>query len=90
MKADGFTAEFDQAKIDEEYVNDYNIRVKDANGVIVRNAAIWSEFYFYEMPEKLSISFDGLANGEYTVEIYANSFWRNRCEKPLKSDIIVL
>lgn len=90
VSADGFTAEFDQAKIDEEYVNDYNIRVKDANGVIVRNAAIWSEFYFYEMPEKLSIRFDGLASGEYTVEIYANSFWRNRCEKPLKSEVIVL
>ena len=90
VRADGFTVEFDQAKIDEEYVNDYNIIIKNADGVTVRNATIWSEYYFYEMPEKLSIGFDGLASGEYKAEIYANSFWRNRCEKPLKSDDIVL
>ena len=89
-KEDGFTVTFDQAKIDEEYINDYNIYIVDKNGVIVRNATIWSEFYFYDMPETLSISFDGLDKGEYTVKIYANSFWRNRSEKPLVSEIIAL
>lgn len=90
VKADGFTAEFDQAKVEEEYVDDYNVYVKTADGVTVRNSTIWSEYYFYNMPEKLSVSFDGLASGEYRVEIYANSFWKTRCKKPLVSDIIRL
>mgnify|MGYP003306919478 FL=1 len=47
-------------------------------------------FYFYNMPEKLSVKFDGIESGEYYVEIYANSFWRTRSEKPLISEIIKL
>ncbi len=90
MAADGFTVTFDQAKISSEYINDYNIYVINKDGVIVRNSTVWSEFYFYDMPEKLSVSFEGLASGEYTVKIYANSFWRNRCEKPLISEVIAL
>lgn len=90
MKEDGFAVEFDQAKISEEYVNDYNVILKNADGVTVRNSTIWSEFYFYDMPSTLSVSFDGLEKGSYKVEIYANSFWRNRCKKPLTSDSIVL
>jgi hypothetical protein len=90
MKEDGFAVEFDQAKISEEYVNDYNVILKNADGVTVRNSTIWSEFYFYDMPATLSVSFDGLEKGSYKVEIYANSFWRNRCKKPLTSDSIVL
>lgn len=85
IKADGFTAEFPQAKVEEEYVDDYNVYVKDANGVTVRNSTIWSEYYFYNMPERLSVSFEGLESGEYIVEIYANSFWRTRSKKPLVS-----
>lgn len=87
VKADGFTVVFDQAKISEEYVNDYNIIVKNKDNIIVRNSTIWSEFYFYNMPEKLSVSFDGLEKGEtYQVYVYANSFWRVRTEKPLVSE----
>lgn len=88
VKADGFTVEFPQAKVEEEYVDDYNVYLKDMNGVTVRNATIWSEYYFYNMPEKLSVSFDGLESGEYRVEIYANSFWKTRCKKPLVSDTV--
>ena len=90
VKADGFTVEFDQAKVEEEYVDDYNVYVKTSDGVTVRNSTIWSEFYFYNMPEKLSVSFEGLAAGEYRVEIYANSFWKTRTKKPLVSGIIKL
>ncbi len=90
VKSDGFTVVFDQAKIDEEYINDYNIYIVDKEGHIVRNSTIWSEFYFYDMPEKLSVSFVDLASGEYTAKIYANSFWKNRCEKPLVSQPVVL
>ncbi len=90
VKADGFTVTFDQAKISEEYINDYNIYVVNKDGVIVRNSTIWSEFYFYDMPQKLSVSFDNLDAGEYKVKIFANSFWRNRSEKPLISETVVL
>ena len=90
VKADGFTVTFDQAKISDEYVNDYNIYIINKDGVIVRNSTVWSEFYFYEMPEKLCVSFDGLDSGEYTAKIYANSFWKNRCDKPLISETVVL
>lgn len=90
IKADGFTVEFDQAKVKTEYVDDYNVYLKRADGLMVRNATIWSEFYFYNMPEKLSVKFDGIESGEYYVEIYANSFWRTRSEKPLISEKIKL
>lgn len=90
IKADGFTVEFDQAKVKTEYVDDYNVYLKRADGLTVRNATIWSEFYFYNMPEKLSVKFDGIESGEYYVEIYANSFWRTRSEKPLISETIKL
>lgn len=90
IKADGFTVEFDQAKVKKEYVDDYNVYLKRADGLMVRNATIWSEYYFYNMPEKLSVKFDGIESGEYYVEIYANSFWRTRSEKPLVSEIIKL
>lgn len=88
VKADSFTVEFPQAKVEEEYVDDYNVYLKDMNGVTVRNATIWSGYYFYNMPEKLSVSFDGLESGEYRVEIYANSFWKTRCKKPLVSGTV--
>ena len=90
VKADGFTVEFDQAKISEEYVNDYNVIVKDSNGVTVRNSTIWSEYYFYEMPKTLSVDFCALESGTYSVEIYANSFWRNRCEKALRIENVAI
>ena len=90
IKADGFTVEFDQAKVKTEYVNDYNVYLKRADELMVRNSTIWSEFYFYNMPDKLSVKFDGIESGEYYVEIYANSFWKTRSEKPLVSEIIKL
>jgi len=87
----GFKVTFDQAKYDGERVNDYNVIVKDGNGVTVRNSTMWSEFYFYDMPETLSVSFDGLEKGrEYRVYIHANSFWKTRTNQPLISENITL
>ncbi len=86
-----FTVTFDQAKYDIDYVDDYNVIVKDADGITVRNSTVWSEYYFYDMPETISVSFDGLEKGkEYQVFINANSFWKTRTEKPLTSEIIKL
>ena len=87
----GFKVTFDQAKYDGERVNDYNVIVKDSNGVTVRNSTMWSGYYFYDMPETLSVSFDRLEKGrEYRVCIHANSFWKTRTKQPLISENITL
>lgn len=91
VTADGFKVTFDQAKTEDVYVNDYNVIVKTADGVIVRNTTLWSEYYFYEMPETLSVEFKELSQNEtYYVEIYAGSFWKTVSEKPLTSEKIEL
>ena len=91
IDADGFKVTFDQAKFDSDYVDDYNVIVKDSRGVIVRNSTVWSEYYFYDMPETISVSFNGLESGEtYQVSVYANSFWKTSTEKPLLSEKVVL
>ena len=91
VKEDGFTVTFDQARTDKEYVDDYNVIVKNSDGVTVKNSTVWSEYYFYNMPDTITVAFDGLKKGvEYQVFIYANSFWDTRCEKPLVSDKIKL
>lgn len=86
VRAGGFTVTFDQAEISEDYVDDYNVMVKNADGVIVRRSNIFSEYYFYDMPKTLSVEFSGLDSGEYYVEIHANSFWKTRSKTPLKSE----
>ncbi len=91
IKADGFSVTFDQAKVKAEYVNDYNVYLKNSDGIIVRNATVWSDYYFVDMPEKISVSFENLKKGEkYHAEIYANSFWNTRCEKPLMTETVEL
>lgn len=90
VKDGAFTVDFDQASADEEYVNDYNVVLKNEEGVIIRKTSVWSEYYFYEMPETLRVDFSGLDSGKYFVEIYANGFWENRCKKPLRSELIDL
>ena len=73
----GFTVKFAQAKTDEDYVDDYKIVVTDKDGVIVKQTAVWSEYYFYNMPEALEVTYDDLEKDtEYTVKITANSFWK--------------
>lgn len=87
----GFTVVFDQAKTNDYYVNDYNVYIKKDDGTIVRNSTVWSEYYFYDMPEKLSVDFDGLDKGEtYYAQIYAGSFWKTRSKAPLLSEKITL
>ena len=88
---DGLRVTFDQAKTEDFYVNDYNVIVKTADGTTVRNSTLWSEYYFYEMPETLSVEFNGLDKNEtYFVEVYAGSFWKTVSEKPLVSEKIKL
>lgn len=91
VQADGFKVTFDQAKTEDFYVDDYNVIVKNSDGVTVRNTTLWSEYYFYEMPETLTVEFKELSPKEiYQVEIYAGSFWKTVSEKPLVSEKIEL
>ena len=87
---DGITVAFTQAQIEKDYVDDYNVCVMYKDGTIAQKKNIWSEYYFYDMPETLSVSFDWLEKGEYYIEIYANSFWKTTCKKPLRSEIFSL
>lgn len=82
----GFKLTFSQAKSDDEYVNDYKIVIKEkATGTIIKQSCLWSEYYFYNMPETLSITFDDLDSGkDYTVDIFAGSFW-NTLSKPVST-----
>lgn len=78
LDTDGFMLKFPQAKSDEDYVNDYKVVVSEkATGVIVKQTVMWSEYYFYNMPENLEIAYTDLNPAtEYEVKIYANSFWK--------------
>ena len=84
----GFKLTFSQAKSDDEYVNDYKIVIKEKlTGTIVKQSCLWSEYYFYNMPETLSITFDDLDSGkDYTVDIFAGSFW-NTLSKPVSTEV---
>ena len=73
-----FRVDFKQANPAEcdKYVNSYDIIVKNAENDIIRQYSIWSEYYFYDMPETLGVDVNDLtADSDYTVEIRANSFW---------------
>ena len=84
--ADCVEIEFPQAKIDgDPYVNSYDITLKNADGLTVRKLSKWSEYYFYNMPEKMNVTVDGLeADTDYTVEVTANSFWFTSSKDSLK------
>lgn len=88
VTANGFKVTFPQAKSDKDYVNDYKVVVREAaNGLIVKQKKVWSEYYFYNMPETLSVDFDDLkADTEYTVSVIAGSFWDTYSE-PISSTI---
>lgn len=82
-----FKVEFDQAKIDEDYVNCYDIIVRDTAGFVIRHLSIWSEYYFYDMPKTRSCTVNGLEpNTQYKVTVKASGFWNNVSENSLESD----
>ena len=78
---------FTQAKPDKDsdYVNGYEIIIKNSDGIIAKQLSVWSHYYLYNMPSEVSQTIDDLdSNTEYFVEIFANGFFKNRSEKPLK------
>ena len=82
-----FTLTFSQAKpSDEYYVNDYIVTVKESStDLIVKRVGLWSEYYFYNMPETLSVTIGDLKpDTKYTVLIKANNFFESGTSyKPL-------
>ncbi len=87
---DGLTIRFTQAQIDEDMIDDYIIRLRNKkDGTVAKQAAVWSHYYLYCMPETCEVTFKDVCAGEYTVEIFAQGFWKNRSEKPLAAEITV-
>lgn len=82
-----FRVDFPQAIPEgDEYVNSYDIMIKNADGETVRQFSIWSEYYFYDMPETRGVDVTDLeADSEYTVEVRANSFWMTSSKENLKA-----
>ncbi len=67
---------FSQAADDIDfYANDYYITLYREDSSIARRASVWSEYYFSNMPETLSVPFEGLEKGKYTAVVSARSFW---------------
>lgn len=83
--ADAVTFTFDQATIDKEYVNSYDMTItRVVDDVIVRKVSIWSEYYYMDMPETLTQKIDQLESAtEYLLTISANSFWKTASVVPL-------
>lgn len=81
---------FDQAKIDDDMVNDYKITIRrKADGVIVKQAAFWSKYYLVDMPSKISQRIADFDCGEYEAVVYARGFWENKSENCLKTEFKV-
>lgn len=79
VSENGFTVKFPQALIEKDYVNDYKITLKEkATGLIVKQTVMWSEYYFFNMPDFLEYTYADLKpSTEYEIEISASGFWNN-------------
>ncbi len=84
-----FNVTFPQAKTTDYYVNDYKVVIKEKeNGLTVKTKALWSDYYFYNMPETLTVPFEDLkSNTEYDIHVYAGSFWDTLSE-PIKATVV--
>lgn len=81
---DGIVITFPQAKISEDRVDDYKVVIRNEKGKIVRQICTWSGYYFYNMPETISVPVKGLEKGQYTAEITAKGFWNNESDNCVK------
>ena len=70
---------FDQAKIEEDRVNDYKVTVRrKSDNAIVKQVCFWSRYYLNDMPETIEQKITELEAGEYIAEITAQGFWKNK------------
>ena len=78
------TLRFSQAEIAEDMVDDYIVRLrKQKDGTVMKQAAVWSSYYLYNMPETVCVTLADVPAGDYKAEIIAQGFWNNRSETPL-------
>jgi len=82
---ESITFTFDQAQIDKEYVNSYDITViRQSDNTVARKISIWSEYYYMDMPSQLTQKIDQLeSKEEYLISIRANSFWKTSSDTVL-------
>ena len=79
-----------QAKDDEDgFVDDYFVNLRNSRGFIIGRQSVWSEYYFADMPETVTVLFDLPESGEYTVEVKARSFWHTFSRNSLTAKISV-
>ena len=64
----------------EDYVDAYLLIVKNADtGLIVKQIGVWSEYYFYDMPDALTHTIEDLdPDTAYTIDVIPEGFFRNR------------
>ncbi|MCR4740838.1 MAG: metallophosphoesterase [Lachnospiraceae bacterium] len=54
---------------------------------IVKSESVWSEFYFMNMPEKLTQEFEELmSQTHYEVKVTAINSWGKECDRPIKTE----
>ncbi len=77
-----------QAEIAEEYVNDYDVAIRDAEtGRAERRFAVWSSYYLRNMPEVVVQEADGLTPGrKYLVEVFPRNFYGRRGKTKLTAE----
>lgn len=85
----GVKVTFSQANADDERVNDYIIRLRNEKGNIAKQISVWSHYYLYNMPEKITAEIKDVEAGKYTVEVVARGFWRTVSDNSLKTEISV-
>ena len=70
---------FDQAKIEEDRINDYKVTVRrKSDNAIVKQVCFWSRYYLNDMPATVEQKITELDAGEYIAEITAQGFWKNK------------
>lgn len=87
MEGNTAVVSFGQAMCGAERVKDYLVRVyRKTDGRIARSAAAWSGYYFYDLPERVTVDIRDLPPGDYTAVVTARSFWGRESENPLSAD----
>ncbi|MCR5484140.1 MAG: metallophosphoesterase [Clostridiales bacterium] len=76
----------------DDYVDAYRIMIRDKkSGIIKKQLEIFSKYYLYDMPSKLSQEIGDLdGKTDYIAEIYPTGFFMTLGEKPLTTEFTTL
>ncbi len=86
---DTVTVTFTQAVYPGDRINAYTVLIK-SDDYIIRSRSLWSGYYHYQMPDRLSLDIEGLEKGvRYTVEVTAESFWLTSSKTPLTTQFVL-